>query len=139
MYLDSSVIVKLVAPEPDSQVYAEMVSHQPVGVSILAWTEVSSALLGRVRSGKLQEQDRRMAWNKFQVFVDEQTLEIYDLDNVICKKAQQILQICHPHVALRTLDALHLATCDRSQDFPLVTDDIRMKSAALHLGIPLHE
>jgi predicted nucleic acid-binding protein len=40
-------------------------------------------------------------------------------------------------VPLRTLDALHIAACDLSQDFPLCTTDARMRAAAERFGIPV--
>jgi len=42
-------------------------------------------------------------------------------------------------VPLRSLDALHLATADQLQDWPLVTSDQRLREAALHLGYPLND
>jgi len=53
------------------------------------------------------------------------------------KKAIHILERCHPAVPLRTLDAIHTAACDLSQDFPLCTTDRRMRDAAEVLGIPV--
>jgi hypothetical protein len=38
---------------------------------------------------------------------------------------------------LRTLDAIHTAACDLSQDFPHCTTDKRMREAAVVLGIPV--
>jgi predicted nucleic acid-binding protein len=52
-------------------------------------------------------------------------------------KARQLLERCHPQVPLRTLDAIHLATADLAQDFPLVTTDARMREAATVAGIPV--
>ena len=40
-------------------------------------------------------------------------------------------------VPLRTLDAIHTAACDLSQDFPFCTTDKRMRDAAHVLGIPV--
>jgi hypothetical protein len=43
----------------------------------------------------------------------------------------------YPHVLLRTLDAIHLATYLSTIAGPLYTDDRRMRDAALFLEIPL--
>lgn len=44
---------------------------------------------------------------------------------------------CIAHVPVRTLDAVHLATCRLSRAYPLVTGDRVMRAAADILGIPL--
>jgi len=46
-------------------------------------------------------------------------------------------QRCHPAVPVRTLDAIHVATCDLVNDFPLAATDTRLRAAAHCLGIPL--
>ena len=59
------------------------------------------------------------------------------LDSPVYSKARTLIDFCHPDVALRTLDAIHLAACDISQEFPLCATDSRMRAAAQKLGIPL--
>jgi predicted nucleic acid-binding protein len=48
-----------------------------------------------------------------------------------------MLEQCLPHVALRTLDAIHLASCDLAGAAPLVSNDRALRQAAKALGIPL--
>jgi len=38
---------------------------------------------------------------------------------------------------MKALEAIHTAACDLSQDFPLCTNDNRMRDAAIVLGIPV--
>ena len=40
-------------------------------------------------------------------------------------------------VALRSLDAIHLASAERCQSWPLCSNDVRMRAAAARLGLPL--
>lgn len=56
---------------------------------------------------------------------------------ITVRKARQVRELCHPEVPLRALDALHVAACDLSQDFPLCATDPRMRDAAKMLGIPV--
>jgi predicted nucleic acid-binding protein len=56
---------------------------------------------------------------------------------MVLRKATQCLEYCHPSVPLRTLDAIHLATADLCQDFPLVTTDVRLANAARTMHIPV--
>ena len=137
MYLDTAILVKLFVTEPDSDYYGRLVDGQVVSSSLLAYTEVWSALLGKERAGAITAQDRRRAWAAFARYVDEEFITLAPLNEAAFKRANRILDHCHPKVALRSLDALHLASCDQLQDWPLCTADIRMRQAAELLRFPL--
>ena len=137
MYLDTSVLVKLFVREPDSEFYGNLTNAQLVCSSVLAYTEVASALLAKERAGGLRPEDRHRAWAAFERHVREETLELLPLGPAIFRRATWILEKCHPTVALRSLDALHLASADQAQDWPLVTHDQRMRDAAAILGMSL--
>jgi len=64
-------------------------------------------------------------------------IRLEPLSEATLKKANHILEQCHPRVALRSLDALHLAACDQLQEWPLCTTDLRMRQAAEVLRFPL--
>lgn len=136
MYLDTSVLVKLFVREPDSDFYGKLTDGQVVCTSVLAYTEVRSALLGKERAGLAVEHQRR-AWAAFDGNVTEDLIELLPMSPAIFKRANRILEVCHPTIPLRSLDALHLASADQSQDWPLVTGDKRMRDAAALLGFPL--
>jgi len=137
MYLDSCILVKLLTVEPDSEFFLRELEGQPVVTSELAETEVFSALLARERAGKISRRDRERAWREFAGRVTAGEIRIEPLNPIVQRKARQLLERCHPAVPLRTLDALHLATADLCQDFPLVTTDGRMRDAAALTGIPI--
>jgi predicted nucleic acid-binding protein len=137
MYCDSCIIVKLLTDEPDSEFFSHELSGKPLSSSELAATEVFAALLAKERAGKLQLKDRRLAWHQFQQWVENEQVVLHPLHARTLTKARHQLDVCHPEVALRTLDAIHLAACDLSQDFPLASTDGRMRSAAHRLRIPL--
>jgi len=135
MYLDSCIIVKLLATEPDSEFFIRSLSGRPLTTSELALTEVFSALLARERNGKISPADRRLAWREFEARIQEGEINIEPLNSVVLRKAIHSLERCHPKIPLRTLDAIHLATADLCQDFPLATTDARLRDAAEALGI----
>ena len=137
MYLDSYILMKPLTVEPDSEFFLHALEGQPVTTSELAETEVFSALLARERDGKISRQDRQRAWQEFSRRVGSGESQIEPLNSLVQRKARQLLERCHPQVPLRTLDALHLATIDRCQDFPLVTTDARLRAAATLSDIPL--
>jgi len=137
MYLDSCILVKLLTVEPDSEFFQRALEGQPVVTSELAETEVFSALLARERAGKISRRERERAWREFAGRVGTGEIRIEPLNPIVQRKARQLLERCQPAVPLRTLDALHLATADLCQDFPLVTTDGRMRDAAGLAGIPI--
>lgn len=130
MYLDTAILVKLYVREPDSDYFAVAADDQVVCSSLLAYTEFWSALLGKERAGAIDSQQRRQAWAAFEQDVDEEGIRLEPLSPAIFRKANRILADCHPMVPLRSLDALHLATCDHLQEWPLCTTDVRMRQAA---------
>lgn len=77
------------------------------------------------------------SWNAFRAQVEEHDIQLLQCRTETFRKASSIMEVCHPLVPLRTLDALHLASCDLSQMFPLATNDARMMAAAQRLGIPV--
>ena len=139
MYLDTAILLKLFVREPDSDFFGKLINGQPISSSALALTEMFSALLGKERSGAITSAQRQRAWSAFQYNVDEELIELTPISPFILRRANRILERCHPTVALRILDALHLASCDQLQDWPLYTTDKRMRQAAQVMGFPLNE
>ena len=137
MYLDSAIIVKLLVDEPETEFLVKALVGHPLTSSELAVTEVMSALNGKHRTKLISANQRKEAWALFQSRVRSGEIELQPLTSVVFKKATQILERCHPEVPLRSLDAIHTAACDLSQDFPLCTTDKRMRDAAGVLGIPV--
>ncbi|MEO7298694.1 MAG: type II toxin-antitoxin system VapC family toxin [Verrucomicrobiota bacterium] len=139
MYLDTAILVKLFARESDSNFFGKLTDGENISSSVLAVTEVYSALLRKVRNGEMTVTERRGAWASFETAVDEGTIELAPFNEAIFRKANRIMEQCSLKVALRSLDALHLATCDQLQDWPLCTTDVRMRQAAELLRFPLTE
>lgn len=137
MYLDSAIIIKLLVDEPDSHVFKEAIPGRSISTSELAVTEVRAALLAKERANAISEEERRQAWEEFSSWIDDERLQIHPLDSLTLKKSRHTLDQCHPSVPLRTLDSIHVAACDSSQDFPLCATDKRMRDAAKLLHIPV--
>ena len=137
MYLDSGIIVKLLVREPDSEWFNNHLSGQVLDSSELCLTEVSSALRSKERSGSISGVLRGQAMEKFRHLVTDETLRLLPLDRRVLERASAILQACHPKIALRTLDALHVATCDLHRCDSLCATDRRMRDAGAHMAIQL--
>jgi len=138
MYLDSAVLVKLVVREPDSLFYAKQIDGQTgVWSSQLALTECWSALFRKQREGAIGARSRHTAWRKLQQYVTDGALALLPIDLSVLQRANEIIELCYSEVSLRSLDAIHLASCEAAGAFPLLTNDGRMRAAGLHLRFPL--
>jgi predicted nucleic acid-binding protein len=137
MYLDSAIVVKLLVKEEFSEFFVESLKDLRVATSGLSVLEVRSALFSKLRTKSLSERQRLLAWQAFQEKIGRGEIKIFPLVDPIFHKAAEVMDKCNPAVALRTLDAIHLAACDFSQVFPLCATDSRMRAAAAKLGIPV--
>jgi predicted nucleic acid-binding protein len=137
MYLDSAVIVKLLVRETDSDWFvANLVGHC-FDTSELALAEVHSALLFKERAGDITPRERDDAAKKFQSMLTDETVLLLPLNRATVERARAIQLACHPEIALRTLEALHVATCDLRRIERMSATDRRLRSACQRLGIRL--
>jgi predicted nucleic acid-binding protein len=137
MYLDSAIIVKLLVREPESEYFNNTLSGHALDSSELCLTEVCSALLAKERGGSITGRQRMQAMVRFKELLREDVLRLYPLDRRVLDRAAAILEACHPKIALRTLDALHVATCDLYECDALCATDQRMRDAGGQLAIKL--
>ncbi|MFN3408736.1 MAG: type II toxin-antitoxin system VapC family toxin [Limisphaerales bacterium] len=137
MYLDSCVIVKLVSHEPDSEAYHGLVVGHPVVTSELAVAEVRSALLTKERAGRISRPDRLKGWRLFQEKVRDQEFVLLTLDRRVIERAGAVIDQCHSHVALGTLDAIHVATAELHGGEPMCSSDHRVCDASEFIGLSL--
>ena len=137
MYLDTGILVKLLAPEPETVFFERELRGHSLVTSELALVEVKSALCAKERAGLITALQRARAEAKFAAMIEEDILELCNLNNRTLRKATQVIHGCHPNVPLRALDALHVATCDLAQEFPLCTTNARMHAAAQLVHVPV--
>ena len=137
MYIDSAIIVKLLVKEELSDFFQDALENTVLTTSELSLVEVASALLSKVRAKSISEKQRLAAREVFHKKIDAEQILILPLDSPVYSKARSLIEFCHPEVSLRTLDAIHMAACDISQDLPLCATDSRIRAAATKLRIPL--
>lgn len=137
MYLDSCVIVKLVSHEPDSEAYHRIVAGHSVVTSELAVAEIRSALLTKERAGRISRQARLAGWRLFQEKVRDQEFVLLPLDRQVVERAGAVIDQCHPNVALRTLDAIHVATAELHGGEQMCSSDLRVCAASDFIGLSL--
>jgi predicted nucleic acid-binding protein len=69
--------------------------------------------------------------------IEDESLKLHPLNCSVLERAAAIQLACHPAIPLRTLDALHVATCDLNRSGTLSTTDSRMRSACQQFAIAL--
>lgn len=137
MYLDTAILVKLLVREPDSDFYAALVDGQIVWSSHVIVTEAFSALLRKQREGAITSAHRRKAWKQMEDDLAGGRLNLVTLGSEIFTRANEILDGCHPAIALRALDAIHVASAEQCRSWPVCSNDGRMRAACERFGIPL--
>ncbi len=137
MYLDTAVLVKLLVREANSSYYAGLVQGQLVWTAEIAITECYSALLRKERERAITAKHRRAAWKQVELDIAERRLALVPVGRSLLDRANAILESCQPGIALRSLDAIHLAGAAESASWPLCTNDARMRAAAERMGYPL--
>jgi predicted nucleic acid-binding protein len=135
MYLDSAVIVKLLVREPDSAWFNQQIGNHELWSSALALAEVRSAILIKERTGQVSVAERKAAFTRFHSMHEEETLRWLPLNLAIAERAAGLLVSCHPEVALRSLDAIHLATAFLYPRGLLCTTDGKLRAAAKRIGV----
>ena len=137
MYLDTAISVTLLAREPDSEWFDTALVGHPLESSELALAEVRSALLSKERAGQITSRERIRAGEKFAALVEEDLMRLLPLNRMVIERAIALQVACHPRIPLRTLDALHVATCDLHRCGTLATTDARMRAACEQFAIGL--
>lgn len=136
MYLDSAIIVKLLIREPDSDWFGKNLQGHHFETSELALTEVNSALLSRERQRFISVKESANAKEKFESMLASELIRLLPLNRAVLERAGAIQRACHLHMSLKTLDALHVATCDLHREKMCATDG-RIRAACQQLGIEL--
>jgi predicted nucleic acid-binding protein len=140
-YLDSSALIKAYLPEKGSAWIEELVVSGTIAISMLTVSEVASALSRRVREGTIDAGQRKRLFDTFLAHTDR--FQVMGVSPEVIDDAAAILLRDPPSAGLRTLDAIHLATAQRSfilarqaasESGVLVAADRRLRDAAFALG-----
>ena len=138
MYLDTAIIVKLLVREAGQRmVRSSSVRPSSFESSELALAEVCAALLSKERAGDITQRERESAMGKFSPMVESEVIMLFPLNRKVIERAGGMQLACHPQIPLRTLDALHVATCDLHHSGTMSATDRRIRAACKQFGIAL--
>ena len=135
VYLDTSALIKLYVPEPESEdLEAALLGRRDLVVSSLAITEATSAIARRRREGVFSAADAARLHTTMVNHLSDGVFLGVELAPDIHRQAERLL-LAVADVSLRAADALHLALAIAAEAQTLVSYDDRMRRAADSVGI----
>jgi len=129
IYVDTSVFVALCIKEQKSDDVAKWYTNSSAKLisSTWAFTEFSSALSLKVRTGQITEKQSREAWKKFDGLC-QNDIELLPIENKVYYSAG--ILVVDSKSNLRAGDALHLAVAKQLKSKSLATlDKVLAKNA----------
>ena len=141
-YWDTSTLVKLYAQEPDSAAFEDYALGAPAKpvTSRIALYEARASFQRKEAEGILQPSYAQKLFAQLLQDVSAGELRLVELGADVEREFGQVLHACYqqtPPIALRTLDALHLASARVAGETEVVATDTRMRNAAKLLGFAL--
>jgi predicted nucleic acid-binding protein len=134
LYLDTSCLLKLFFPEPESQRVLELLANEPcIVVSELGWLEADVQIRGRARAGLLSRARAERLGAQLARTLRVQPFELTQMSADDVSRAREVL--AHGTVHCRTLDLLHLAIMESEHLERLLTNDAAQAGVAEGMGI----
>lgn len=135
VYWDTSALLKLYAPEPDSGDYLRLLIQQPedVAVSFLHRVELYFALSGKESRGEIAPGCAKRLFQLFEEHLRSGRYFLVPWGDDVALQAQRLLDTAlsaTPPVMLRSLHGLHLGAMRAARLPSVVTADLTMREAA---------
>lgn len=135
LYLDASALVKLYLPETGSaELDAALQGRSDLLVSDLAITEIVSAIARRHREGSLPLVSCARLHRRILADIEAELYVRTHLVPDTHREAERLL-LAVDGIALRGVDALHLALASLAGAAAIVTYDRKLAGAALRIGL----
>ncbi len=135
LYFDTSALAKAYTSERGSADVDDFLTRgTTVFLSDLNRVELRCMLARRMRSGEITAAQEQSIWSQFLLDVSNEFFEPIVLPPAAWPVATQLIDRVAP-IALRTLDALHVAMASTLPAIVFVTADRAQRNAALQLGM----
>lgn len=138
LYIDSSVLVKLYYPEPESKVFSEWIRNQKQTILFTHFheLEITNAFALKVFRNEISEK----SFNDLQsIIVKDKALGVLDVINPdwsdVLLVSLKISKRMSPSVGSRSLDIIHVASADILDCDTFLTNDKRQLDAAGRIGL----
>lgn len=141
-YWDTSCLVKLYAPEADSEDFkTHVLNGASVVTSEITRLEFWATVRRKEATGDLRSGGARQALRTYDADIASGLISVEALGSAVVAKFEAIIDQFHgtiPALPLRTLDAIHLSTAAYTGEAEMVATDKRLRESALRLGFSLY-
>lgn len=141
-YWDTSALVKLYAPEPDSAVFEGHLhnpAHTVVSARVTLW-EAWATFRRKEAEGGLAPDVARVLQGELLADLGAGEWRLIEAGDQVEAEFNQIVEVCYrrtPPLFIRTFDAIHLASARVAGETEIVVTDKRLRDAAGLLGFAL--
>lgn len=137
-YWDTSCLIKLYTPEPDSGLFQNRLAAGGSCVTCdITPLEFWATVRRKESEGVLALGEARKVQSALEEDIDSGLVSMRTCDALVRKEFESVVETCHalrPAVFIRTNDALHLAAARCAGEMEIVATDKRLRDAALALG-----
>jgi len=138
LFVDTSALVQYYYPEKESErIEAQLLKSQRIYISGLSITEMSSALMKKVRNRDLTKTHGMLIWNTFMDDLQTGPIELIFPDDRHFYKAADIIREFGAKHGIKTLDALQLAVAHGLGTAKFLCADRALSKLAVEIGIRL--
>ena len=139
-FWDTSALVKLYVRERDSDRFVELARKSETGgtISQLSIHEMRCVLHRKEFAGAIPPDSAEFAHREFHRDVEDGVLKVIQYGRDVALEFDRIVRVCYrarPVVPIRALDGLILASVLTARMPDLVSTDLRMRDAAVLLGL----
>ena len=136
IYLDCSYIFKCYINEPGTPRVLSLVQNSPgCGSGLHARTEFWSGLHRRVCEAVTSTEDARKIWRQFEQDEHAGIWHWLPLNDIVIRRACEVIEKLPLDVFLRSADALHLACAAENRFTEIYSGDRILLAAAPHFGL----
>jgi predicted nucleic acid-binding protein len=139
-YWDTSALLKLYVPEPDSPTFLERI--ELIGTALLtadvAAVELLCALERKEQVGDVSEGGGQALFQRFELDAGAGRLVLIPYGSDVWRAAKDLVRLAYseePPVLIRSLDVLHVATALSAKVGTVVATDVRLRRAATLAGL----
>ena len=138
LFVDTSALVQYYYPEKESEPIEEQIlkSHH-IYISGLSITEMSSALMKKIRNREISKTQEMLIWNTFMDDLQTEQIELIFPDDRHYFRAADIIREFGSKHGIKTLDALQLATAHGLSTARFLCTDKVLLKLATEMGIRL--
>jgi predicted nucleic acid-binding protein len=137
-YWDTSCLIKLYTPEPDSPVFRmHAAGRDPCVTSEITPLEFWATVRRKETEGVLATGEADKVQMALEADIAAGAITVVASDAAVRVKYRSLVNRCHacsPPILIRTNDALHLAAASSAGETEIVATDKRLRDAALFLG-----